>query len=205
MSSTPPVPTAATPLPEPLRLPHGSVRGVLAIVLMLTFGFLLARDSSAPTVLVNAVVVCLAFFFGSHGLAPVPTATPAPGVAPTKRPRTVRILLLIGFAGLAGWFLRSGISLQSLPPELIQVWEVLAGYVIGFGVSWAFHHRAHENVVRRRLALAFRDLSAAGALGLTLFACYTMAAGLAGTIGSAVEQGLSLIITYYFGSRVLPH
>jgi len=180
------------------------VRGLLAIVLVLTFGFLLTRDSSSPPVLVNAVVVCLAFYFGTHAsTAPAPAVPGGAGVH-NQRPRIVRALIFVGFAGLAGWFLRSGVSLDKLPPELIEIWEVLGGYVLGLTLSWAFHRRAHETNARRRLALAFRDLSAVGALGFTLFACYALATGIVSTFGQTVEQGLSLIITYYFGSRVIP-
>lgn len=168
-----------------------------------TFGYLLNRDSIAPTVLVNAVVVCIAFYFGSHGTT---LSSGSAGGTPsgTRRPRIVRGLLLAGFAGLAGWFLYRGLPFDQLPPELVQIWEVLGGYLLGLSLSWFFHRRAHETDARRRLATAFRDLSAAGALGFTLFACYAMATGFSIAFGGTVEQGLSLVITYYFGSRVIP-
>jgi hypothetical protein len=168
-----------------------------------TFGYLLTRDSTAPTVLVNAVVVCLAFYFGTHGMTPaIPGARP--GVATsTRRPRIVRGLLLLGFAGLAGWFVYAGVPFDRLPSELVEIWQVLGGYLLGLTLSWAFHRRAHVSDLRRRLALLFRDLSAVGALGVTGFACYAMATGLSSVFGQTVEQGLSLVITYYFGSRVI--
>ncbi len=186
------------PLPEPLRLPRGTVHGLLALILMATFVYLLNRDSSAPVVLVNAVVVCIAFYFGTHG----PTA--APGPMPTRRPKIVRGLLLLGFAGIGGWFLYEGKPLSDLP-VLVEIWEVLGGYVLGLTLAWLFHRRVHESPARRRIALVFRDLSALGALSLTVFACYSLATGIAGGLSYYVEQALSLVITYYFGSRVIPH
>ncbi len=200
-----PAPTAPAPLPEPLRLPRGSVHGLLALVLMGTFVYILTRSappSQVPQVLVNAVVVCLAFYFGSRG------ATQAGGgTAPVsgRRPKIVRGLLLLGFAGLAGWFLYTGTPLGGLPSPLVEIWQVLGGYLLGLTLSWAFHRRAHETDLRRRLATLFRDLSALGALGFTGFACYAMATGLTTSLGQTVEQGLSLVITYYFGSRVITH
>ncbi len=200
---TVPAPVAPSPLPEPLRLPRGSVHGLLALVLLGTFVYILTRSTPAPQVpqvLVNAVVVCLAFYFGSHGPNP-PGLAAAPGTG--RRPKVVRGLLLVGFAGLAGWFLYSGTPLGQLPAPLVEIWEVLGGYVLGLTLSWAFHRRAHETLTRRRLATLFRDLSALGALGFTGFACYAIATGLATSFGQTVEQGLSLVITYYFGSRVI--
>lgn len=176
---------------------------MLAIVLLVTFGYLVLRTPSVPTVLVNAVVVCVAFYFGSHAAGPT-TAGGSAGVAgPKWRIRIVRGLLVLGFGGLAGWFLYQGRPWSQLPPELVEIWQVLGGYLLGLALSWVFHHRAHETPLRRRLALAFRDLSAAGALAFTLFACYALVTGLASGFGQTVEQGLSLVITYYFGSRVI--
>ncbi len=169
-----------------------------------TFAYLLNRDQTTPTVLVNSVVVCLAFYFGSHGATPAsPPGAHGTAVA-SPRPRIVRALLLLGFAGLAGVFLYRGTSLERLP-QLIEIWEVLGGYLLGLSLSWIFHRRAHETDLRRRIALVFRDLSAAGALAVTVFACYAMVAGLVTPFGGTVEQGLSLVLTYYFGSRVIAH
>ncbi len=201
----PAVPSA--PLPEPLRLPRGTVHGLLALILLGTFGLLLLRSTSpaqvsVPQVLVNAVVVCLAFYFGTHPAS----STPLPGVPAQPgrwRPRIVRGLLFLGFAGLAVWFLRSGLAWSSMPPELQEIWEVLGGYLLGLSLSWLFHRRVHESPLRRRVATLFRDLSALGALGLTAFACYSLATGIAGGFSTYVEQALSLVITYYFGSRVI--
>ncbi len=192
-------------LPEPLRLPRGSVHGLLALVLLGTFVYILTRSGPAPQVpqvLVNAVVVCLAFYFGSHGPNPPGAGTPA---ASGRRPWIVRGFLLTGFAGLAGWFLYTGTPLAGLPSSLVEIWQVLGGYLLGLTLSWVFHRRAHETDLRRRLATLFRDLSALGALGFTAFACYAMATGLSTALGQTIEQGLSLVITYYFGSRVIAH
>lgn len=168
-----------------------------------TFAYLLERSETAPQVLVNAVVVCLAFYFGTHTAAPVGAGSgPA---APSRRPRIVRGLLVLGFVGLTAWLLRSGMPAVGLPSELVEVWQVLGGYLLGLTLSWLFHRRVHESPVRRRVALVFRDLSALGALGLTIFACYSLVTGLAGGYSIQVEQALSLVITYYFGSRVIAH
>lgn len=178
---------------------------MLAIVLLATFGYLLTRTPSVPTVLVNAVVVCVAFYFGSHATAPATAGTSRGTAGPNWRMRVVRGLLVLGFGGLAGWFLYTGRPWNQLPPELVEIWQVLGGYILGLTLSWVFHHRAHESPLRLRLAQVFRDLSAAGALAFTLFACYAMVTGIASGFSQTVEQGLSLVITYYFGSRVIAH
>ena len=190
-----------TPLPEPLRLPRGSVRGLLAVAVSLTFGYLLVRGFPREPVVVNAVIVAVAFYFGSGA---VRSST---GATPTDREgrRFVRVLILLGYGGLAAWFLKDDPSLAALPSELLAFWQVLGGYVLGLTLSWLIHRKAEVGEFRRRLTVVFRDLSAAGALGLTGFICYGFATSSTGMFADRAEDLLSLIITYYFGSRVIGH
>ncbi len=188
--------------PEPLRLPHGSVRGGIAIVVTATYGYLLLQGTPVPTVLVNAVVVVIAFYFGSRATSTPPAV---PGQPAPRRPRFVRALLLIGFLGLTAWFLRLNPSFKGIPRDLLSVLEVLGGYVLGVAVAWIVHRRAHETPLRHRLATIFRDVAAAAALGSTAFICFALAAGLGGVFASRAGDALSLVVTFYFGSRVIGH
>src|SRR2546425_10455717 len=148
-------------LPEPLRLPHGSVRGAIAVVVAAAYGYaLVLQKCVVPNVLVNAVVVVIALYFGSHATSTPPTV---PGQPVPHRPRLVRILLFLGFAGITAWFLLHDPSLQGIPPALLAVLEVLGGYVLGATASWLVHRRAHESRVRHRLATIFPGVVAAGA------------------------------------------
>ena len=190
-------------LPEPLRLPHGSVRGAIAIVVAAAYGYALVfQKAFVPTVLVNAVVVVIAFYFGSHATS---TAAMVPGQTTPHRPRLFRILLFLGFAGLTAWFLVHDPSLQGIPTALVAVLEVLGGYVLGATASWLVHRRAHESHVRHRLATIFRDVVAAGALGLTAYICFALVTNQQSVFAGRAEQALSLVVTFYFGSRVIGH
>src|SRR2546425_4883377 len=155
MAAVPPVPG-----PEPLRLPRGSVRGTIAIFVTATYGYLLLLGKTVPAVVVNAVVVVIAFYFGTH------TATSRPAVPPgqpvPRPPRLVRALLLIGFAGLALWFLGQRLSPPDVPVPLVAVLEVLAGYGLGMNASWLGHRRAHITTVPKRAAAALREGSPRG-------------------------------------------
>jgi len=115
----------------------------------------------------------------------------------------VRILLLVGFLGLAVWFLRQGMSFTNIPPDLLAVLEVLGGYVAGAVVSWIVHRRAHESSGRRRFATAARDILALVALGLTGYICFILVTGQAGVFANRTPDALSLVVTFYFGSRVI--
>src|SRR2546428_4846893 len=166
MAAVPPAPG-----PEPLRLPHGSVRGTIAIFVTATYGYLLLQGKMVPAVVLNAVVVVIAFYFGTH------TATSKPAVPPgqpvPRPPRLVRALLLIGFAGLTLWFLGQRLSPADVPLPLVAVLEVLAGYVLGGAASWVIHRQAPLSAGRTRLAAALRHVFAAGGLGPNAYICYS--------------------------------
>ena len=198
-----PLPEHLQRLPEPLRLPHGSVRGVIAILVTAGYGYVLLQGGKVPEVLVNSVVVVIAFYFGTHVASTPPPATP--GQPTPHRPRLVRVLLLLGFLGLAGWFLRQGVSLTNIPADLLAVLEVLGGYMAGAVVSWIVHRRAHESSGRRRLATVARDILAAGALGLTGYICFILVTGQSSVFANRTADALSLVVTFYFGSRVIGH
>lgn len=190
-----------TRLPDPLRLPLGTVRAAIAIMVTATYAYLLIERGTVPTVLVNSVIVIVAFYFGSRAARPSPGVTPSTTVPP-RRPRVVQGLLLIGFAGLAAWFLRLDPSVASLPQELLSVLEVLAGYVAGLLVAAILQRRIDVSSFRRRFATLARDLIALGSLGLTGYLCFTLASGQTGLFGDRAEEVLAIVVTFYFGSRV---
>jgi hypothetical protein len=189
-----------TALPHPLRLPLGTVRALIAIIVTVTYAYLLVREQTVPPVLVNSVVVVIAFYFGSRATAPPPTLPP--GEVRPRRPRVVPVLLLIGLVGLAAWFLRPDPTWGAMPEPLRSVLEVLAGYVAGLVVAWVLQRRVDVSSFRRRLATLVRDLLAVGALGLTGYICVTLATGQMSVFGDRAHDVLALVVTFYFGSRV---
>jgi len=167
---------------EPLRLPHGSVRGTIGLIVTGTYAYLLLRGTAVPSVLINSVVVVIAFYFGTRAATTPPTgAIPGrplvPATPTTRHTKFVRGILLLAFGGLAAWFLRANPTVQGIPPALLAVLEVLGGYASGLIVSWLVHRRAHENIVRKRFATLARDLIAIGALALTAYTCFALATG----------------------------
>ena len=199
-------------IPDPLRLPRGSVRGFIALTVTATYTYLLlegAPGARVPAVLVNSVVVVIAFYFGSRAVGPPPASPGAvpPTQAPHAPPKTrlVRILILAAILGLAGWSVRSSPSIDAIPPDLRSVLLVLGGYVSGVVVSWLVHRRMTESPFRRRLTTIARDAIAVGALALTAYSCFALATGQATVFADRVVDALSLVVTFYFGSRVIGH
>ena len=67
------------------------------------------------------------------------------------------------------------------------------------------HRRAHTSPFRKRLATFFRDATAIGALALTGYICYALATNQVSAFAGRAEDALSLVVTFYFGSRVIGH
>jgi hypothetical protein len=199
-----------SPIPEPLRLPRGSVRGTIGIIVSGTYAYLLLHGGTVPSVVVNAVVVVIAFYFGTRAATAGASSVPGQPAQPLPQPtahhiRFVRAILFLGFLGLAAWFLRNDPLHPDLPAPLVAVLEVLGGYASGLTVSWLIHRRAHINLTNRRLATVARDIIAVGALGLTAYTCYALATGQAKVLAIGAVDALSLVVTFYFGSRVIGH
>jgi hypothetical protein len=91
------------------------------------------------------------------------------------------------------------------PPDLRSVLLVLGGYVSGIVVSWLVHRRMTESPLRRRMTTIARDAIAVGALALTAYSCFALATGPATGFANRVADALSLVVTFYFGSRVIGH
>src|SRR5204862_9203 len=139
-----------------------------------------------------------------------PAAAPGqamPAGLPTtpRRTKVVRVLLFLGFVGLAAWFLRSNPTWDGIPGDLQAILEVLGGYAAGLTISWLVHRRAHESTTRRRLATIARDIIAAGALALSAYICIAFATRLDTVFTNHPERALSLVVTFIFGSRVIGH
>ena len=117
----------------------------------------------------------------------------------------MRAVLILSFVGMAAWFPRTNPSLGGIPPELLAVLEVLGGYLSGLTVSWLVHRRAHENLARKRVATIARDVIAAEALALTAYTSFALATGQVTVFADRVVDALSLVVTFYFGSRVIGH
>lgn len=177
------------------------MRGGIGVLVTATYAYILLQTHTAPTVLVTSVIVVIAFYFGTHATGiPIPPGQPRP-----HAPRLVRAILLIGFLGLAVYFFRMNPSLEGLPPALLAVLEVLGGYVIGLTASWIVHRHAHFSPLHGRLATIFRDASAAGSLALTAYLCVALATKQVTLFSDHAPDALSLVLTYYFGSRVMGH
>src|SRR2546430_1780868 len=81
----------------------GSVRGAIAVVVAAAYGYsLVCQKSVVQNVVVKAVVVVIAFCFGSHSTSTPPSV---PGQPVPHHRRLVRTLLFLGFAGITAWFL----------------------------------------------------------------------------------------------------
>src|SRR2546429_8548927 len=120
----------------------------------------------------TAVVVVTAFFLGTTTAPSRPGAPPGQPVP--RPPRLVRALLLIGFAGLALWFLGQRLSPADVPLPLVAVLEVLAGDVLGMTASWLVPRRAPLSTVRARVGTAVPAVAPGGALGPAAYTCSSL-------------------------------
>lgn len=194
--------------PEPLRLPRGSVRAMVTLLVASACLVVFLRRQPVPGSLLELALATVAYYFalrrtsGAKPLA-VPYAeggsaqysrTSSTGAAPLYMPSgVIRWLLIVGFAVGAGALVMQG---RMADVELLGFYTIMAGLVGGYLFA-----RAASGVGRSAGAMVlFNDLKALGVLVAAL--------ALGGTtmLGAAPEypyvvMGLSAVVSFYFGSR----
>ncbi len=201
------VPTAQLPLtiPPPLRLPSGSVRAAMALILSGSLWYLVLNEQAVPPILADAALLVVAFYFGVRSTAPVVplgSAGTAAKAQPWHLPRgSFRTLLILGFLGVTLFIWFAG---RSLPPTLILVLQVLASYVTGYVFSTLLLLRVRAGKGLSRGVAAVRSGISLLVLGITTFVCGSILAGRLDLVPPVLENGLAWTIAFYFGSRIGP-
>jgi len=198
-----------TTVPPPLRLPTGTVRAIIALILCGTLWYwTLRRTVDPPPVLVNSALLVVAFYFGVRS---TPPATPGPSggslEAPAKTrhplflPRgSIRTVLALGFLGVMAYVAyRDG----TIPQTLLLVFEIIASYVIGYVFSVILLRRARAGKGLSRRASAVRNVISLVAIGITAGVCWAIVAERFDLVPDVLENGLAWTVAFYFGSRLL--
>jgi hypothetical protein len=92
--------STAIPVRHPLGLPAGSVRAVLALIVLGSMWALMFFDKEIPLYLIYLMFLVIGSFFAAHGYS-----IAGPGHAsPLHLPRgTLRTLIILGFVAILGW------------------------------------------------------------------------------------------------------
>ena len=182
---------------EPLGLPKGSIRAVIALSLAGVSWYLAVRGRDVPAALLSLLLTVLGFYFGfrtkAAGLSDRVYDTAARREQPLHLPAGyIRTLLVLGFLVMGVVLYRRG-SLSDL--RYLEFFFIVGGLVVGHYVGRAANHLPLET--RRTLA------NAKGLLGLAMTA---VVAGLFLTdadtrLPAWAVTLLCATITFYFGTR----
>ncbi len=199
--ATPPA-TPPPPAPQPLGLPRGSVRATLALILSATFWYQSLRGDAIDPLLLDAVLLVVAFYFGVRSTTPIPPAQPPPATwQPLFLPRgIVRTVLFLGFMGVIAYtFYRQG----GIESNLLLIGQVLTSYAAGYLIATVTARR-YQRASGPSVAYAmFRHVVAVGALGITGVVCWSLLFG-APALPPISKNLLAWVVAFYFGSRVAP-
>jgi hypothetical protein len=193
-------------MPNPLGLPTGSVRALVALTVVAVFLMQTLRGQSAGLLLSEAVLIVLAHYFASRRVISVPRELrqdlEVRGLLqreanPLWLPRnSVRLLILGAFTVTVVVLWRRG---ELLRPEVFDSLFLVLAYLTGT----VFQHLRARRGAREpgRWGRAWIHLKALVVLiACLLVALLTWAEAIGGTPGW-VEQALLGWILFYFGSR----
>jgi hypothetical protein len=185
---------------DPLNLPRGSVRAIMALALLGILWAFMLMGREIPLPLAFVTLVILGHYFGVRG-AEVPGGEGASGgKSPLYLPRgSVRTLIILGFAAVGALLWHQG-NLEFTPQSTVfTIFLLAAAFLAGFLLRKTADFVTRGKMTRpRRWYENFKAIVALSATGLFVLAC------IVGTNGPR-EQNLALLcaplIVFYFGSR----
>jgi len=138
------IPSEVPPPRYALGLPAGSIRAILALMIVGLICILMllplpksGQPYAIPAYLGYLLFLVLGHFFAAHGHSIAgPTAG---GQSPLHLPRgTLRTLILVAFLGVLGWHYYTHHDLSELQPDLDQPWipvVILAAFFLGILIN----------------------------------------------------------------------
>jgi len=160
------------------------------------------RSQPIPPIVTDAALLVVAFYFGVRSATPPgPVESPVPSWQPLFLPRgAVRAILLLGFFGVIAWiWIRDG----ALDSSLLLMGQVLVSYLAGFAISTVTARRGKAGKGPSVAVALFRHLLAAGAMGITIVVCGSLAFGQP-ALPPVSQNLLAWTVSFYFGSRLGP-
>jgi len=194
--------TQGQKLPQPLGLPSGSVRAVIALMLSGTLWYQILNGVEPKAILVESVLLVVGFYFGVRsGTGPPLAPASTEGTRqPLFLPRgSIRLVLLFGFFGVIAymWFKNRGI-----PDAFTLILEVLASYIIGYVASVIVARRQKAGKKPSKSVAVFRNANAIAAMALVGYLCGTIVFTWPVFYPEHTENAMAWIVAYYFGSRL---
>lgn len=188
--------------PQPLGLPSGSVRAVIALILCGTLWFQVLKGEAIEDILIESALLVVGFYFGVRsGMGPPIAPTTVEGTRqPLFLPRgSIRFVLLLGFFGVIAYMWYRG---RGLPDAFLLILEVLASYIIGYIASAIVARRQKAGKKPNRAIAIFRNANAIAAMLLVGYLCGTLIFGWPRFFPEYAKNALAWIVAYYFGSRL---
>lgn len=188
--------------PQPLGLPAGSVRAVIALILCGSLWYQVLKGEAIAPILVESALLVVGFYFGVRSGAGPPIApVTAEGVKqPLFLPRgSIRAVLLVGFFGVIVYIWYRG---RGIPEALVLILQVLAAYLIGYIVSVFVTRRRAAGIQPSHAIAVFRNVNAVIVMILVAYSCGIILFAWPDFLPQYTGNALAWIVAYYFGSRL---
>ena len=191
----------------PLGLPPGSVRALLALMIVSTAIVQTARSKPLPVAQAESLMIVLASYFATRRIVDLPPDAiqrlEHEGVLPSEQhplylPRfSIRILIVLSFLGLAAYLYQRG---ELFSERVLSTFGLVFAYLVGLLVRLLGklfgHWRLPEGVLDW-----FADLRAVVVLGAvgTLTVCFWM--DRRDALPEWAESATLSLLLFYFGAR----
>ena len=191
---------------QPLGLPRGSVRALLALFVVFVACWLMVLGETAPLAVSEALFTVLAYYFAARGLVQLSRTEreqlrAGRGNGNAERPLflplgTIRVIIIVSFVGVAVHLaVKTGFAGLLSATTLLLVMAFFAGQVVKHALRWLRRNRPQQG------AGAFEHIKAAVGIlvGLAFVALYV--SGYHKAAPPRVHKLFLGVIIFYFGSR----
>jgi len=192
----------------PLKLPHGSVRGLLAVLVVFVTCWLMVRGEEVPLAVSESLFTVLAFYFAARahvmaleaaraqeaaGGGEAPATVHHPFFLPCG---TIRLAIVLAFIGVAAYLVKErGLNGLVSSTTLLLVFAFFAGQLVKLAIAWWRRGKP------KHATSTFEHVKAAVgvAMGVAFVALYV--SGYYKQAPPAAHKLFLAFIIFYFGSR----
>ena len=182
---------------EPLFLPAGSIRALVALMLAGVCWFLIAAGREVHTALLSLILTVIAYYFGYRSQTAATGGVGLDARYQGRRPLflpdgAIRNLLALGFTITGAVLYLRGM----LAGVYAEFYVILAGLILGHFAGRAL------GVIRSRTLLALcGHVKGLGVLAVVAVLAYAFLTGLDQEYPSVLVAGTCGLVSFYFGAR----
>lgn len=181
---------------EPLKMPRGSVRSLITLLLCGTLWTRIIMDNSSPSFLLDTILIVFGYYFAFRGIEFIYKGAPKvtdQDKQPLNMPKgSIRWILVAGFITALIYAL---VQTGSLNQDYVSFYFVLGGIILGYIMTRI------KDAMKVEPPVLLKHTVAAFVLAVAALICSSVILGFHSDLPDPLIKASITVIGFYFGSR----